>query len=144
MLSTEQLRVWLSQFWRPLNSINQLMPILSNTWKKTMSNYNFDGYDWTELAEYFNVTTVNLDADEWDEDTTEYLAKHIWNTFHYGTEEEATNVVNACRAYLTAYINLNNTLDLRYSIPLMMGLMAIEHNETFLSYFIQLLPCLWT
>jgi hypothetical protein len=91
----------------------------------------FDGYDILELMEHFNLTIPDSD-EECDVALQSYLREHY--------EEE--DVVSACRDYVKAlYVESEKHL---YSAPLWKGLSEVEDDDTFLRYFIQLVPMAWS
>jgi len=102
--------------------------------------YNFDGYDWLELAEYFGF------PNEIEAATFENFLR---NVAFYDNNEDANKreykekVVNACRAYLDALIERNILMGTDEAQPLWEGLLDIHDDTTFLTYYGHLVSCMW-
>jgi hypothetical protein len=106
---------------------------------KTKPKYSFNGYDWTELANYFHVK-VPFDTHGNFDSEAKPLQNYLKSKINYESTDPET--VSACRAYLKALIKMSSKYD--YSAPLWKGLLKIKHDWTFMQYFIDLLPCMWT
>lgn len=94
--------------------------------------FNFKGYDWTELADYFGVK-IFINSTKEAEPLKEFLKSKIYCN---GVEQ---NTIKACRAYLKELIKFN-----MYSTPLWKGLLKIKHDWTFMIYFIDLVDGMWS
>ncbi len=90
----------------------------------------FDGYDWCELAEHFGVEIS--EEDNFNNDS-KALQEFLW------TKISDKSAVKKCRLFLDALIKSDCT----YAKPLYNGLKKIKHAETFMKYFIILLPNMW-
>lgn len=95
----------------------------------------FKGWDWTELAEYFEVELPNNDDDK----AIEVLQE--WFSNAYGEDcEPLPEVVDGCRRFLARLCEIS----IHNCAPLWKGLAAIECNSSFMRMFIPLLGYMWT
>lgn len=102
----------------------------------------FKGWDWTEVVNYFDRSKkfdykklaespgVWLDEDKIAKDFTDWL----WDN------HENKVAAKICRLYTAEIAKCNHT----YCGPLWQGLYDIEHDETFIKYFIVLFQGMWT
>lgn len=93
----------------------------------------FNGFDFSELASYFDV---NLGE--------ESSAKNLQNFLRLKLEQNKLNsdVVYPCRVFLRSLALQESKIG--YNAPLWIGLSCIEDDFTFLSWFIDLLPGMWS
>ena len=91
----------------------------------------FKGYDYVELMEHFNLH-IGEDSDKDAPVLQGYLTRH----------QEEKDVVSACRDYVKALTIQSEKYG--YSAPLWKGLSEVESDNTFMNYFIQLVPMAWT
>lgn len=109
-------------------------------------SYPFQGWDWTELAEYFAIGPMQepFDADhpqEWAARETQREAAQLQNlqAFCWAHGDDPA-VVGALRAYLHQAIKGCHSPDK----PIWQGLARIREPHTFVKYYGVLLPGLWT
>lgn len=109
--------------------------------------YQFKGWDWTELADYFKLHKHLQDGDDFTE-----LQEFIYNSgdgiYHSDPKvvklakirEEAIEI--ACRKFLISLIQSSKKINCVF--PLWEGLSRIEDRETFLKHFAFLVGNMWT
>lgn len=99
---------------------------------------NFKGYDWVELARYFNIETMSdiIDPDKECKPLRDFLSSKI------DFDRVDKDTLKICKEFLKKLIKSANNHS--YDGPLWEGLLKIKHDETFMQFFIILLPCMWT
>lgn len=104
-----------------------------------MNAYNFDGWDYLELADYFGITLADDDAKE----LIEFLKTK--QDFRGEFPEEITKV---CRAFAEKVRDcMQNQSKTRLGggeYYLFDGLCKLEPDWTFMKYFLVLLPYMWS
>ena len=106
-----------------------------------IKDHEFDGWDWYELAEYFVVP-----CGDYDDKCCEKLQTHL-KTIYDKTlfnDPNCQEEVELCRKYLDKLIERMVEIDSVIDISLWQGLAKIEDDATFLRYYIDLLPYMWT
>lgn len=107
-----------------------------------MQDFNFEGFDYGELAHFFGAVTYDEDGETYSaEGLQAWLRSDKAKSEHPLSYGWKTGVIAACRAFvkaLTPWTEKNG-----YSSSLWKGLAAIEDDETFMQYFITLVPHAW-
>jgi hypothetical protein len=115
----------------------------------------FKGWDFTEVIEHFKKAKefgpsfvpspvphgkVYM---EHEDTVVEEFRSYIFKTYcqlEYTKPKKAARLVSVLREYLDAVIRCDRSS----AAPIWGGLKKIEHNETFLKYFMILFQCMWT
>jgi hypothetical protein len=108
-----------------------------------MSETQFQGFDWTELYEPltgkpYPEGVMGDEEAKFADEIRDVLGRAVF-TCNDTQEAEQARIVGICRDFLRAIAAFDG-----YEKPLVEGLIAVEHNETFLRYMDPLLEYLWT
>lgn len=109
-----------------------------------IKDYEFKGFDWTELAEYFRIPVDYTLGDSGTLDSLRLVLRELQNTatgsevdYIDGSDEDVINI----RKYIAKMILDPEVGETKY---LWIGLNKIEHDWTFLRYVNLLLEHMWT
>lgn len=94
----------------------------------------YKGYDWTELAEALGVEIPDCD------DPTP-LIEYIDNASYW---DDGEGVKNPHTKEMRKFLNALCKNCVFYSVPIWKGLKQIKNDETFIKYFLHLLPFMWS
>lgn len=138
-----------------------------------MIDYNFKGYDWTEVADYFGIKQEEKVLSEGDDEserltipekaTVKYYVNNTFITLETSYEEEVIReklisylwkqmdmgkgeFINNTREVLNAYLDalIEQVEEISYASPVLKGMRDIESDHTFLSWFTHNLESLWS
>lgn len=108
--------------------------------------YVFHGYDWTELAECFEIGPFEEPFDEADpegwakrEDARELQQLENLKDFLWSHREDPA-VERAMRTFLKTAARES----LSFEAPVWRGLLKVKNSSTFARYYCELLPFFWT
>lgn len=104
--------------------------------KKIKHKFKFQGCDWTELCDFWNI---KIPKDAYDEEERKPLIEFIQSHYDGYNDKYDEHIIEGCKSYLKALIKNDRC----YSTPLWQGLLQIKDNTTFMQYFIWLLPSMW-
>lgn len=94
----------------------------------------FNGVDWTEIGEYWNLFKEDDDIEE--EERAEKIKNFLWNNYKNNRE-----VVNDAREFVQDVIECGK--DYFEKVEIFKGLLNIKDDETFVKYFCLLLEYMW-
>ena len=92
----------------------------------------FNGFDWTEIGEYWNLYKEDDDVEEDAEKIRDFLQNNYKNN---------KEIINDAREFIQAVIDCGE--DYFEKVEIFKGLLNIKHDETFLKYFCILLEYMW-
>lgn len=102
-------------------------------------NYVFKGWDWCELSRCFDLEL--MDENEYDMKTLQaFLIEYSRRMFAGNPKEETDLVVTKCKEFLSKIAEFEHD----FGSPVWKGLLEVKDDDTFLSFFIDLLPRMWT